>query len=263
MAPSLPDLPAELLLKIIESDVEPEEHPYLWYSSITPSKKQKFMYIALRSTCREINAKVVYFFGSKYFRTVRFKVDQTNLVRLQAISQGTLGVHVQSIEADVSTLLEYETVETDAESTDASPTIDSWYSTQQQNIYEIWQFYFSFNEDVVDFVASGACDQILSQAMAAFHNLKTFTIRPPDIMGRMKEVKMRDLLSRWLLVSKTLLSCALSHGVTLEALVTERDPDEKPLPVPLSALDSTMIGRLQSSLRKLQLDLDIDVNEGE
>lgn len=82
-------------------------------------------------------------------------------------------------------------------------------------------------------------------------------------MRPLKDDKTRDLQSRWLAMSRILLSCVLAKGNALESLTTIISPDEEPIKMPLSAIDSTMISHNCSPvLKKLRLDLAIDVDEG-
>ncbi|KAH3910303.1 hypothetical protein HBH56_149920 [Parastagonospora nodorum] len=75
MAASLPSLPAELLLYIIECGPDPRllKGGYrglpFHISGIMPDN-QRSMLIALRTTCVELNAKLAYFFGSKYLKDI-------------------------------------------------------------------------------------------------------------------------------------------------------------------------------------------------
>lgn len=61
MAPSLPDLPAELLLKIVKHD--------LWWL-------EKQTYKCLRATCRELSLKLAYFFRLSFLRISRFTLGK-------------------------------------------------------------------------------------------------------------------------------------------------------------------------------------------
>ena len=245
MAPALPNLPAELLLKIIDCEESLNE--------------QKHLFTTLRATCREINAKVVYFFGSKYFRKVRVKLNEAGILRLQAISKGPFSCHVHGISIDVGTLFEQIICGHESDTTDASQC--SWYSESAMGDLDIGNCKCSFNESVANFITDGSCSQVLSPALLEFHNLKSFSIIPPIVVGRMVEEKMEGIESRWLMASKTVLAAVFTGAVALEQFSIEQTFDS--LPMPLSALEMAAIHwpKWSDSLRKLQLDLVNDLKE--
>jgi hypothetical protein len=179
MAPSLPELPAELLLKIIESEVEPEKHPDLDFVSFKPSEMQKRMYIALRSTCREINAKVVYFFGSKYFKNVRVQLNEVGMEKLQAISHSPFRAHVCGLNIFVSTLFHQILLDGESDTTDASQC--SWYGESAMGDMDIENCKCSFNESLAEFISDGSCGRMLGQALTEFNNLSSFSFRHPMV----------------------------------------------------------------------------------
>jgi len=246
MPPSLPGLPAELLLKIIETEALPEE--------------QKRQFSRLRATCREINAKVVYFFGSKYFKKLKVKLNETGLLRLQAISRGPLRIHVHNMRIDVATLFDQVVFSHDSDTTDAS--LCSWYSDTAMGDMDIGNFKCEFNESVANFIMDGTCSQVLSPALLQFKNLKTFKINEPVVMGRMVKEKMEGIESRWLMASKVVLASAFAGIVALEQFSVEQVWQS--LPMPLSALEVAAIHRpnWSTTLQKLQLDLVNDLKEG-
>jgi hypothetical protein len=62
----LPGLPAELLVNIVECEPIPRE--------------QKRVFRALRATCVEIDAKIVYFFASRHLKNVEFRLDEASFL---------------------------------------------------------------------------------------------------------------------------------------------------------------------------------------
>jgi hypothetical protein len=108
---SLPGLSAELFLQIIEYGPDPKipeggcrELPF-HISGIKPDDQRSTL-IALRTTCVELNAKLVYFTGSKYLKDIRGSLSEPGLLRLQEISKGPLRVHVEHVTIAVSTLFQ-------------------------------------------------------------------------------------------------------------------------------------------------------------
>lgn len=67
---------------------------------------QRSTLIALRTTCVELNAKLVYFFGSKYLKDIRASLSEPGLLRLQEISKDPLRVHIQCVTIAVSTIFQ-------------------------------------------------------------------------------------------------------------------------------------------------------------
>jgi hypothetical protein len=103
MAASLRALPAELLLKVMESEATFDD---AWCTYNRLPNEQKRMFVALRSSCVELNAKLLHFFGIKYYKTLRIPLAETWLSRLQTLSIGRLRAHVQTITVDATPLFE-------------------------------------------------------------------------------------------------------------------------------------------------------------
>lgn len=111
MARSLPDLPAELLLKIIE--YQPIQKGPDVFEMPNVMKERKDVYKAHRACCRELNAKLVYHFGRNHFREIRISVDKAGLSLFHAVSQGHLSAHLRSAELALDPLLAYDSRESD------------------------------------------------------------------------------------------------------------------------------------------------------
>jgi len=244
MAASLPGLPAELLLKIVGYGL-----PYF----------QKRAYTALRATCRELNDKLMYFFCYKYFHRIDVSLNRKQVRQLQAISKGSIAVHVEEIQLGVSTLFKHISVWYEDESTDAS--LCSWFSeTELANMGSLYDQY-QFDEDVANFITNGSCSQILSKALSQFPNVKSFIVKPPMVHWRMAKQKLEDIRSRWLVACKILLMAFFAKTTGFEHLeITYQDGH---LLVPLSALDITAYCMpIQSSLKRVHMDFVADVSEG-
>tara|TARA_R110002003_G_scaffold191_19_gene14857 strand:- start:23164 stop:23910 length:747 start_codon:yes stop_codon:yes gene_type:complete len=243
MAPSLLDLPAELLLKIVE-----DGSPF-W---------QESAYNALRATCREANGKLVHFFASKYFQKLRPSLTVSHLQCLHGISKNSIGSYVQTVELSVSTLFTHIHVDPDCESTDASRC--SWYTEEQLSRVGFMSDQFRFNEEVMDFMADGSCASMLGEALSGLPILKCLTIRPPTVHGRMKAAKLDDIRSRWMLACKIILSAIFSRETTVQELTFTSG--QCYLAVPISALDVTATHATHSvAMSKLCLDLVTDFKE--
>jgi hypothetical protein len=106
LAASLSGMPAELLLRTVESE------PILF--------AQKRLFNALLATCLQINVKLVYFFGPKHLKNISFTLDETSFLQLQVILRSLLRVNVQGITIKVTTLFEEDFVEYPSDTTDAS-----------------------------------------------------------------------------------------------------------------------------------------------
>lgn len=194
MALSPPELPSELPPNIVEC---------------VANQKQEVLLAKLRATCREINAKLLYFFGLDYFKNVVIKLDGPGLSRLEAISKGAFSGYVYATTVDVHTLFKSTAVDDDWWSSDASDC--SWYSINAREFWKLGNSRFCFDEGVADLLTNGTGAHVMDQALAKFINLKILRIKPPATVGRMRENKLGDLKIRWLLLSKILLSAAFSQ----------------------------------------------------
>ncbi|KAH4333034.1 hypothetical protein HBI71_104510 [Parastagonospora nodorum] len=180
MAASLPSLPAELLLHIIECGPDPRllKGGYrglpFHISGIMPDN-QRSMLIALRTTCVELNAKLAYFFGSKYLKDIIGSLSEPGLLRLQEISKGPLRVHVQRVTIAVSTLFQQHFYETDSDSTDATQC--SWYSKSALEEMDVQYCECNFVESVAQFVADGSCSRLLRPVFSGLFKSKSFHYR--------------------------------------------------------------------------------------
>jgi hypothetical protein len=246
MSASLAEMPSELLLKIIENE------PFPFH--------QKRLFIRPRVPCSEINANIVYFFASRHLKHVTFRLDETDFMLLQAISESALSVHVQSITIRVATLFEEDLYEDASDTTDSSQC--SWYAKEQLELMDVAKCICAFSESVTNFMVSGSCSQMLIAAIPPFLNLKAFRISPPYYAGEMIAKKLQEIESRWLVVSKIILSAIVAGNIGLEEFAIERGYDE--LQLPLSALDMTTVHwpKSSSSLQRLQLELFSDLKEG-
>jgi len=246
MAPNLPDLPAELLLKIVDS-----------YRS---SHMHKHLISNLRAACRETNAKLVYFLGSAYFQDVNVKLEKEQMLHFQVVCSGHLGPHIKGICVDATTLITETNRNSDTDSTNAS--LCSWYSEDTRNDLYLCHDYFAFDEKVTDFVLTGSFATILGQSLTRLPNLERFSIQSPSVYNTLNRTKVKDLKRRWLIAAESALTQGLARVSKLQELVTECG--ESLAPTPVSALRiMTIHGYGMGALRKLHLELDIDVSKSE
>ena len=245
MAPSLPGLPTELLLKIIQ-------HPYPYVQIST--------YIALRATCRELNEKLVYYFDSEYFDLIKISLSKQEMLQLHAISKGHLATHVTAVEVDVSILFKHVRIDMEEESTDASRC--SWFGKRDMDRFE-WSMAdkFYFDEDVADFIATGTCSQLLGEAMSGLPNVTSLVVYPPTYYRGMVRKKLKDLKSRWLVACKALLWVFFTKATAAKKL--DILSENYCLPVPLSALDFMASYPFPGvCLEDFHIDFMVDVEEG-
>jgi hypothetical protein len=246
MSASLAGMPAELLLKIIENEPLPFH--------------QKRLFVRLRAPCSEINANIVYFFASRHLKHVTFRLDETDSMLLQAVSESALSVHVQDITIRVTTLFEEDLYEDASDTTDSSQC--SWYTKEQLELMDVTKCTCAFSESITNFMVSGSCSQMLIAALPRFLNLKAFRISPPYYAGEMIAKKLQEIENRWLVASQILLSAVIAGNIGFEEFPIE--PGYNELQLPLSALDMTSVHwpKSSSSLQKLQLELANDLKEG-
>ncbi|KAF3052794.1 hypothetical protein E8E11_011653 [Didymella keratinophila] len=139
MAPSLPDLPAELLLKTIES--------------LESDWDRTFLLKQLWNTSSQINEKLVYHLGTKKFQKIRMGVNRKQLTLLPVIARGHLGTYVRYLTLLTRPLVIADDFLSDEETTDAS--VGSWYSEKSDQLeYLRWRF----NDDVMGSITDAARD---------------------------------------------------------------------------------------------------------
>jgi hypothetical protein len=166
MAASLPGLPAELLVKIVENEAIHEAMPF----------RQRLLLVEIRTTCREIHAKLIYFFGSRYLKDIEIKLAGLGMRKLQAIVDSPLRVHVRETTIDLMTLFKMRYLNDHPDTTDASQS--SWYSSSAMCDMDISKCECSFNKDVANIIVDGSISQMLSPALSKFANLTSVSITP-------------------------------------------------------------------------------------
>lgn len=118
MAPSLPDLPAELLLMIVGD---------------LPSSERRKTMEQLRATHPQIDEKIVYHYAMEYHKSVTLHLNRTTLTNFESIVTGYLGANIQSLNVDLSDLIaenvhhpDSDSDSTDSEAEALTTVYDPW-----------------------------------------------------------------------------------------------------------------------------------------
>ncbi|KAF2036158.1 hypothetical protein EK21DRAFT_106261 [Setomelanomma holmii] len=207
----------------------------------------------MRAVCREINAKLTYFYGANYCKEITIALDEHGIQRVAALSKGLLRLHVERITIVVDTLYTQIVMESESETTDAS--LCSWYSQEALYDMNIYNCKCEFDESVANLIADGRCIQILGQALPELLEVKKFHICLPDTCSRIVPGKMKELERRWLMASKVLLAALFTAASALDQLEVNRGCHA--LPIPFSALDvATMhCPQWSGSMREMKLNI--------
>ncbi|KAI8935012.1 hypothetical protein NX059_008678 [Plenodomus lindquistii] len=239
MAASLPGLPAELLLNIVETE------RYFW--------KQRPILATLRALNHETNNKLVDFYGDRHCSHIEVELNRKGILQIQAIARSRLRFHVESIVVECDTILDERSCNPDSESSDAEDC--SFYPGRERYTK------IKFDEDVAEIVGSGLVISALRQALPNLPELEAFSVRGPTIMGSMEKEKTTDVKGRWLIAAKSLLGAVCAEGTTVRELSIHGGRCYH-LPVPISALDVVPLHWAQSTaLAKLCLNVVVDVPE--
>jgi hypothetical protein len=246
MAVSLPPLPTELLLKVIESERIPVD--------------RKRLFSTMRVTCAELSSNLVHFFGSEYFRTIRVEISQSTFLQLRSISKGPLRVHFQDVVIGITTLFEQNFFETTSDETDASQC--SWYSEGTFADMDVRYCECSFVESIVEFIADGSFSRMLCAALSGFSNLKTFTIAPPSAPDEFVKGKIIEINIRWSIACKVLLNAVLIGNFALEELSIPQGCEHPSMPLSALEMITAHWPQWPSPLLKLHLNLAYDPTDG-
>lgn len=242
---SLPDLPPELLLKIVESD--------------NCHHNQKVLYGTLRASCRAVSSMITPFLDSRFYGDVIVHFDPQDISRLLAISQGNLQQHVHTVEIRVDTLWTELCHCIWSDSSGASEC--SWQNMSDYCGEGSEASRFSFNEVVADFMADGSCASRLKLALRTLRNMTKLVIVPPVCTRWMVNSKRNEIFARWSLASKILLS-SIPFAESYLADVSFVSQSNL-LAIPLSSLDVVALSSAQAdSLQKLGLNTIVDLKGG-
>lgn len=105
MGATLQGLPAELLLDVISS-LTTRTPSDSWDEEKWKSRLDLTLYKALRATCTELDTKILYLFGSGYFKQFNIKLSELHLSYLGELSGSRLEFHVQNLLINFKPLFE-------------------------------------------------------------------------------------------------------------------------------------------------------------
>jgi hypothetical protein len=209
MTVNLPGLPTELLLKTVEC--MPTGRRF-------EARERRKLFAALRATCREINAKTAYYFGSTYYKNLTVWLDSAGprgMQRLQTISKWDIAVHVRSIMVEPFPLVRYREFISDDESTDS---VCSRLESDHERHSGKPSVRLISDEDVLKFLMDGTCGDMFSDCLSRLTNVEEFGIDQPVFNDEMRDDKIRLLELRWSTAIIILLSVALPRISNLNAL---------------------------------------------
>jgi hypothetical protein len=156
MAADLPGLPVELIHQILECDT--------WYRS------RRYICEALRLTCKELNAKILRYYGSEYYKTMNVPLTETGLTRILNISAGQLAYHVESLVIDCDTILSKHNFNCSSQSSDFNKN-DWWDGDSNDSFGEYCFTRISFDDRIMDLLKFGGCADLLGRFLSGFSNL--------------------------------------------------------------------------------------------
>lgn len=254
MTSALQELPAELLLHIIENLTTPTFSDDSLTACEEKGNEMK-LFMKLRATCVAINTKIVYFFASGYLKDITIQFSHDSLSRLQQISESLLRVHVQCITITALDIF--------------SPDVALYESLMDIPDYGYGGLEcdeFTLNESFMDSIVDGSYGRILAESLAESRQLKALRITPPaateGMRLKMGSEMLKEIRTRWALTVKVLLH-AVSAGIhSLGAFVINHP--EGSIGCPLSALDMAVVNRPDwlSSLEMVKLDNFNNLDEG-
>lgn len=105
MSHSLPELPPELLLEILQSGAKP------WQRMLTQN---------IRVTSAQLNEKPMYFFDPEYFKRMDVTMNIEGMSLFCTIPEGHFGTHIRSTRLLATTLIEHIENNANSERTGAS-----------------------------------------------------------------------------------------------------------------------------------------------
>lgn len=263
MAATLPGLPTELLLHIIEMESEQPIQRHLSKNGSTLPMQQR-LFAALRATCAEIDIKLSHFFAAKHLTKIKASLSQTGISYLETIAKQWFCSHVQTIWINADSLFAQRFYEYTSDAADASRC--SWYGSAAYNDMDIQYCKCTFDEGVADFIADGSCGRMLRAVLSSFQNLKCLWIIIPMVNGEVVEEKLQAIQSRWAMASQVLFDVVLTDMPTLQEFAVKKVCTwyRHPVPLPLSTMDAVALRDPVwiHSLRKLDLRLINYLQEG-
>jgi len=224
MATNLPSLPIELLLSII-------------CCAETRSSRRKLCE-ALRLTCKQLDSKIMRYFGNNYYKRIKLPFSETGLNRLLRISRGPLAHHIESVTIQCGTV---------------HPFRDVCIQKDPDSLLD---------ENISSWLKDGDCAEILASALSNLPNLGGFHIRETGYNFKADERKQLELLwDYWAATVRTLLATAIPTIRSLEELSICANST-------IMAADPSHLGDIITfmnqlgKLRMLQIDMVLGTGKG-
>lgn len=218
MAPSLPDLPAELLLMIVGD---------------LPSSERRKTMEQLRATHPQIDEKIVHAYASEYHRSVTLHLNRESLTSFESVVSGHLGANIQSLSIDISYLIGTNV---------HHPKSDCVSKVRLAEIF-------------FTFIADGSCAALLDRTLPKLQNLSSLKIHPISATTNLDFTQTQYLKRRWRIVMKVMLFAVFNHCRSLQLLNIERDDEYYHMTIPVLDVAGFSSERLLS-IKNLAFDLD-------
>jgi hypothetical protein len=152
MAADLSSLPIEIVQQILRCDD--------W----APSRR--YVCEVLRLTCKELNAKILRYYGREYCKKIHVPLTESGLTRILEVSAGQLGYHVRSLVIDCDSILSKQEVNCSTRSWDFNKD-DWWDGDFDENFGEYCFTKLSFDDHIMDTLKFGGCAGLLGRACLA------------------------------------------------------------------------------------------------
>lgn len=243
MAPTLPDLPAELLLEIV--------------GNLTPSERRKTME-QLRATHPQIDEKIVRAYASEYHRSVALHLNRTSLTSFESIAKGYLGANIQSLSIDLSGLIRAIVHRPDSNSDSTDIEVMALKTVQEpQTIGDSRATRKTcLDENFFRFLVDGSCAALLIRMLPNLQSMSSLIIRRVPRSSNFDMNQWKDLINRWRLVLRIMFSAVFNHCRPLQLLNIERNDDYPSSTIPILDVASFSPECLPS-IKDLAFDLDV------
>ncbi len=235
------DLPMEILNLIVES--VPIE------SSWAGRRKRRDMCFLLRLTCKEINAKLLRYYGVNLYKRIKVSLIPDNLTVLNRLSQGPLAHHIESLTFDVEAIVSTKPWAGVSVLRFLEEDADFLFETSPKRVLKV-------RDPRTAAVLFGLCPVLLGPTLSRLSGLKEFHILGPYNCGEMNRTAWNHLSSMWSGVIRSLFTLALSQAPRLEVLAAD---SRNPLYACASVLENiAMCWRQRETLTTLHLCLNFD-----
>lgn len=210
----------------------------------------------MRLTCKELDAKLLRFYGTECCRQVKVVLSESGLQGLLSLSQSSVALHIQSLAIDCDLLLEQQ--QPRATSSESSGCDDV--SSDSQMDEDEWNSNRTTNQSIIDLVKYGTCATLLVPALGNLSNLQELHLLQPGMLSGMKQEKRDMLRDGWAVMVRSLLSITMPRISPLQVLDMRSFGGE--LSVDMITLEDMAIHMCQlSHLKKLHLNLAVVSND--